>query len=62
MSHHNDHKHRAGAPNAARKNPVKWGVIVVVALMLAAMAIYVLTVDDSLVPGEEPQPRLPAAE
>ena len=43
------------------KPHVKWSVIAVVALMLLAMLIYVLTDDESLQPGAPAQQPAPAA-
>jgi hypothetical protein len=38
-----------------------WRTWAVVLLMVGAMAIYVLTLDDSMVPGRHPAPPTPAA-
>jgi hypothetical protein len=61
MTQH-DHGHHHAKPHASgsglHKNWVTW---VVIGLMLAGMAVYVLTDDESLVPGEAPQPGMPAA-
>jgi hypothetical protein len=39
-----------------------WRMWTVVALMLAAMAVYILSLDNEVAPGEPGQPELPAAE
>ncbi len=61
MSHHHDSAQRQHNVHWSKKPHVKWTAIVVVGLMLLAMLMYVFTVDDSLVPGEPEQPRIPAA-
>lgn len=63
MSHHHDraHEHSHGQVHWSKKPHVKWTALVVVGLMLAAMAMYVFSVDDSLAPGQAPEQRVPAA-
>ncbi len=59
---HHGHKqqHRARAKSKAiHKNWMTW---VVLGLMLAAMLMYVLSDDESLQPGGEAGPGMPAAE
>ncbi len=58
MSHQSAYP--SGSPSSGVKPHVKWTVIAVVALMLLAMLIYVLTDDESLQPGEAPQQPVPA--
>jgi hypothetical protein len=45
--HHHEHKEKTGIRNLHKD----WRTWVAVGLMLAAMAAYVLTLDDSVVPG-----------
>lgn len=65
--HKHDHKHnqhgKQGSHPPAKKPPHKdWRLWVVVGLMLAAMAAYVLTMDESIVPGRNvEEPETPAA-
>jgi hypothetical protein len=69
MSHHShpkhdSHKHAHPHPpsrsgSGGVKPHVKWGMLVAIALMLIAMAIYVFTNDESNVPGEQLQPEVP---
>jgi hypothetical protein len=60
--HDHDHKHHSGHPT--KKAPHKdWRLWAVVVLMLAAIAAYVLTMDESIIPGRTgEQPEVPAAE
>ena len=61
--HDHSHKHDRAHSKPGWKPHRDWRVWVVVA-MLAAMAIYVLTLDESLLPGGgsgEPVPAAPAA-
>jgi hypothetical protein len=68
MSKHDREKHSAGEHHehydktAARQWHKSWLTWTVVGLMLAAMAVYVLSLDNEIVPGEPVQPRVPAAE
>jgi hypothetical protein len=41
------------------KPHVRWGLMIAVVLMLIALAIYVFTNDESVVPGEPLQPTVP---
>ena len=59
-------KHSAGSHNdhstSQRKLHKDWRTLVVVGLMLAGMAVYVLSGDESIQPGAEGEaPRVPAA-
>ena len=62
--HDRDHPHHASrgqaAPSSGGSKP-RTIVVVGVVLMLLALVLYVLTVDESLAPGEEGE-RIPAAE
>lgn len=58
---HEEHKHPHGGKRPMHKD---WRLWVGVILMLAAIVAYVLTLDESLLPGGTPpdeQPRVPAA-
>ena len=64
-TNHRDHKHGQGKHEldeimrpGLHKN---WRTWVVVGLMLAAIGLYVLTLDNSVSPGKAPQKDLPAA-
>lgn len=60
---HKDHKHeqKHQTPPDSRNRPIHrdWRFLVGVGLMLVAMAIYVLSMDESLLPWGNPQPRVP---
>lgn len=61
--HHHDHAHGHQHEHQNAKNQglhKDWRTWAVVLLMLAAMAAYVLSEDESLVPGEPPGERAPA--
>lgn len=58
MSHHSQHHHGGGRPG---KPHVKWLMIVGVVLMLGAMALYTLTMDEAVVPGQPVGQPTPAA-
>jgi ABC-type nickel/cobalt efflux system permease component RcnA len=58
-SDHHGHDHRPPARRGLHKD---WRAWLVVGLMLIAMAVYVLTMDESIVPGEPPGQRMPAAD
>lgn len=63
--HHRDHQahSQAGRPAPDRSGLHKdWRVWLVVGLMLAAMAIYLLTMDEALRPGGKLQEAVPAAD
>lgn len=68
MSHsHKEHGHKdhprydsKNEPQGMRKH-AKWIVIVGAVLMLGAMIIYILTLDESIAPGNTTQQRTPAA-
>jgi hypothetical protein len=73
MTHHADHPQHANHANhanhgqqqkdAERKALHKdWRTWAVVILMLIAMATYVLTMDESDVPGSQPQPAAASAD
>lgn len=56
----NEHQHGHNAP---RKKGIHrdWRVWTAIALMLAAMAAYILSFDESLGPGDQISPEVPAA-
>lgn len=59
--HSHEHKHHGGGKRPLHKD---WRLWVGVILMLVAIATYVLTLDESIIPGRGPsdeQPRVPAA-
>ncbi|QDU90677.1 hypothetical protein Pla175_40860 [Pirellulimonas nuda] len=62
MSKHQHGGHDSHSHSAKRRAPHKdvrlW---IAVALMLAAMVAYVMTMDESEIPGEAPGPEVPAA-
>lgn len=61
MAHHPNHPQHHQHPK--RKQVHKdWRTWTVVILMLAAMALYVVTLDDAVVPGGEPLPAMDNAE
>jgi ABC-type nickel/cobalt efflux system permease component RcnA len=64
MTHH-EHNHNHGHEHHAKKSRglhKDWRAWLVVVLMLAAMAMYLLSGDESFQPGQaEPVPRMPAA-
>jgi hypothetical protein len=64
MTHH-DHNHNHGHEHHAKKSRGlhrDWRAWLVVALMLAAMAMYLLSGDESFQPGQaQPGPIVPAA-
>lgn len=67
MSEKHDHKHdhKNHDPQHSHRKPLHhdWRAWVVVVLMLVAMAIYVLSDNESLMPGSKKlQPSVPAAE
>jgi hypothetical protein len=67
MTHRDEHRHHEHDHGHARGPWLKrahkdWRTWVVVALMLGAMAIYVLSDNESLQPGGEVQPSVPEAE
>ncbi len=59
--HGHEHKHHSG--HATKKPPHKdWRLWAVVGLMLAAIAGYVLTMNESIIPGRSSEePEVPAA-
>jgi hypothetical protein len=72
MTHHahdHHHHHHGHEGHAADHRPAPWWArlhkdwrtYVVVGLMLLAMAVYVLTLDESRVPWGKPKPPVPAA-
>lgn len=64
-SHHHIHKHREekGETNKFLRTGLHkdWRTWVALGLMMAAISIYVLTLDDSIKPGLAPQKEVPAA-
>jgi hypothetical protein len=68
MTHHaHDHHHHGHEHHSAGHRPAwyarlhkDWRAYVVVGLMLLAMAVYILTLDESWVPGGTVQPPVPA--
>lgn len=63
MTHH-DHEHHGHHEHAPRSKGLHkdWRAWLVVGIMLAAMAMYVLSDDEALQPGDaQPQERVPAA-
>jgi hypothetical protein len=64
MSQHDQHGHHHGehhGHHGAGTWHKDWRTWVVVGLMLAAMAAYVLSMDEEIVPGEPLQEQVPAA-
>jgi hypothetical protein len=58
---HEGHKHHGGGKRSLHKD---WRLWVGVILMLVAMAVYVMTLDESIIPGSGPSTeneRVPAA-
>ena len=51
------HSHHAAKPGIHRD----WRLWAVVLMMLAAMAIYIASVDEAVAPGVKPGPEVPAA-
>lgn len=67
MTKHEHEKHSASGhaeqhydKTASRGWHKSWVTWVVVVLMLAAMVVYILSLDNEIVPGEPGQPRVPA--
>lgn len=63
--HQHDHHGHAHQHHASKKGKAlhkNWMTWVVIGLMLAAMLMYVLSDDESLQPGGEVGPGMPAAE
>ncbi|MGD9720509.1 MAG: hypothetical protein AB7O59_21885 [Pirellulales bacterium] len=65
MTHHDQHQHQHqhqhGHPPKYKGLHKDWRAWVVVGLMLAAMAAYVLSMDESLAPNAPPGEEMPAA-
>jgi hypothetical protein len=60
--HKHDHKHHEEHRSSRKPLHHDWRAWVVVVLMLAAMAIYVMSQDESIVPGSgKVQQEVPAA-
>jgi hypothetical protein len=59
---HHDHGHEHHHSGKSKGLHKDWRAWLVVGLMLAAMLLYVLTLDESLQPGAPPGPEVPAAE
>ena len=55
--HHHRNKNSPGNVSEGKRNPRSWMFVVAVILMLIAMGVYVLTLDDSVVtePGAVPE-------
>jgi hypothetical protein len=60
MSHH-DHTQHPVPRSEAGKPHVKWILIVAVALMLVAITVYTLTMNEAVVPGRPLKQPIPAA-
>lgn len=62
MSHHgHDHKHEHHSHGAKRGIHRDWRFWTAILLMLAAMGVYILSFDESLQPGDQISPEVPAA-
>ena len=65
MSHHPHpahqpkHEHASAVTKPGMKPHIKWGLLIAVILMLVALAIYVLTNDESVQPGKPVQQTVP---
>jgi len=59
--HHDHNEHHHAHPHQSRGLHKDWRAGVVVGLMLAAMAAYVLSDDEELQPGGGIEPAMPAA-
>jgi hypothetical protein len=59
--HGHGHHGRSGGENPRRQFHKDWRVWIGVVLILAAMAVYVLTNDERLRPGRAPQQAVPEA-
>jgi hypothetical protein len=61
VPHHSNHPQHHPQPTRTplHKDWRSWAVVI---LMLAAMAIYLLTMDESLGPGGQPQPAIDAGD
>ncbi len=61
--HSTHHDHQEHGHSHRRRGPHKdWRVVTAVVLMLGAMVIYLMTMDESEVPGEPVQPPIDAVE
>ncbi len=62
--HSDHHKHGHDHHHAPKRSGLHkdWRTWIVVGLMLLAMAIYLVTMDESIVPGNPPGPIVPAAD
>lgn len=58
---HAEHAHEHSPKPAGGGLHKDWRAWTVVVLMLAAMAGYILSMDEEIVPGEPAQPQMPAA-
>lgn len=58
--HDHDHKHQHNQPTKDQGLHKDWRTWAVVLMMLAAMAAYVLSGDEEIVPGEPAGERVPA--
>jgi hypothetical protein len=58
---HAVHTHEHATKPAGGGLHKDWRTWVVVGLMLAGMAVYILSMDEEIVPGEPLQPQMPAA-
>ena len=64
MSHehsHADHKHHNHQTHPKRPIHQDWRTWAIVLLMLAAMGVYVMTMDEAVAPGVQPGQEVPAA-
>jgi ABC-type nickel/cobalt efflux system permease component RcnA len=58
---HAVHTHEHATKPAGGGLHKDWRTWVVVGLMLVGMAVYILSMDEEIVPGEPLQPQMPAA-
>lgn len=56
--HHHEHGHQHSKNQGLHKDWRMWAIVI---LMLAAMFAYVASMDESIVPGDPAEPRMPAA-
>jgi hypothetical protein len=64
MSHEHsnaDHKHHNHQTHPKRPLHQDWRLWTVVVVMLVAMAVYVMTMDEAVAPGVKPGAQVPAA-
>lgn len=58
--HHHDHHSHGQKPKTSTPLHKNWVTWTVIALMIAAMVFYVLSLDESLIPWGKPQEKVPA--